>query len=80
MAQSGAITIKDELAGKATLYRGIDNVKFKNPVRPGDLCEVTAWQTAKKGFIYTYDAKLEVGGKLCAKGTMTFAILPLDQA
>lgn len=79
MAQSGAITIKDELAGKATLYRGIDNVKFKNPVRPGDLCEITTRQLDHKGFIYTYEGKLEVGGKLCARGTMTFAILPKDQ-
>ena len=79
MAQSGAITIKDELAGKATLYRGIDNVKFKNPVRPGDLCEITTRQVGQKGFIYTYEGKLEVAGQLCAKGTMTFALIPLEK-
>ena len=79
MAQSGAITIKDELAGKATLYRGLDSVKFKHPVRPGDLCEITTRQLGRKGFIYTYEGSLEVAGRLCAKGTMTFALIPLEE-
>lgn len=35
MAQSCALLMKDEIVGKTTLYSGIDNVRFKNPVRPG---------------------------------------------
>ena len=36
MAQSCALLVKDELKGRTTLYSGIDNVRFKNIVRPGD--------------------------------------------
>ena len=39
MAQSCVLLVKDEVQGKTTLYTGINNVKFKNIVRPGDLCE-----------------------------------------
>lgn len=42
MAQSCALLVKDEIKGKTTLYTGIDKVRFKQVVRPGDLCEVTA--------------------------------------
>ena len=41
MAQSCALLVKDEIKGKTTLYTGIDNVRFKHSVKPGDLCEVT---------------------------------------
>ena len=37
MAQSCALLVKDEIVGKTTLYSGIDNVRFKHPVKPGDL-------------------------------------------
>ena len=42
MAQSCALLVKDEIKGKTTLYTGIDKVRFKQVVKPGDLCEVTA--------------------------------------
>ena len=79
MAQSGAVTIREELAGKMTLFRSIDNVKFRNPVRPGDLCEITTRQKGRKGVIFSYEGELTVGGRLCARGTMTFAIMPPEE-
>src|SRR5574344_1466318 len=42
MAQSCALLVKEEIQGKTTLYSGINNVRFKHVVRPGDLCEITA--------------------------------------
>ena len=49
MAQSCALLVKDEIVGKTTLYSGIDNVRFKHPVYPGDLCEITAHLKSKRG-------------------------------
>jgi UDP-3-O-[3-hydroxymyristoyl] N-acetylglucosamine deacetylase/3-hydroxyacyl-[acyl-carrier-protein] dehydratase len=40
MAQSCALLVKDEIVGKTTLYSGIDNVRFKHKVTPGDTLQI----------------------------------------
>jgi 3-hydroxyacyl-[acyl-carrier-protein] dehydratase len=79
MAQSCAILVKDEIPGNITLYAGIDKVRFKNTVRPGDLCEVTASLDNRRGQLFFCSAKLEVNGKLCCKGEPSFALVPIQQ-
>ncbi len=79
MAQSCAIVVKDDIPGKATLYAGIDKVRFKGSVRPGDLCEITAKMNDQRGQLYFFSAKLEVNGKLCCKGEPSFALVPMEQ-
>ena len=76
MAQSCTILMLEDIPGNDTLYRGIDEVKFKNIVRPGDICEITTTLDDKKAGLYFCTAKLEVGGKLCCKGKLTFALVP----
>ena len=75
MAQSCALLVKEELSGHTTLYTGIKNVRFKNIVRPGDLCEITAKLTNRKGNIFFTEAVLKVDGKLCCKGDLSFALV-----
>ena len=74
----GRYTVQDKIGtgGMAIVYRGIDDVKFKNTVRPGDLCEVTCRIDENKAGIFHCSAKLEVGGKLCCRGKLTFAVIP----
>ena len=79
MAQSCAILVKDEIPGNVTLYAGIDKVRFKNTVRPGDLCEVTASLDDRRGQLFFCSAKLTVNGKLCCKGEPSFALVPIQQ-
>ncbi len=74
MAQSCALLVKDEIKGRTTLYTGIDNVRFKNIVKPGDLCEVTAKLKSKRGPMFFCEAVLTVDGKLCCKGDLSFAL------
>lgn len=75
MAQSCALLVKDEIVGKTTLYSGIDNLRFKHPVFPGDLCEVTARLKDKRGNLFFCEAVLKVAGKLCCKGDLSFALV-----
>ena len=75
LAQSCAILVKDEIKGKTTLYTGIDKVRFKNPVKPGDLCEVTASLKNSRSGIYYCSATLEVNGNICSKGELSFALV-----
>ena len=76
MAQSCAILVKDEIPGNITLYAGIDKVRFKNSVRPGDTVEVEATLDVHRANIYICSAKLSVGGKMCVRGELSFALLP----
>ena len=78
MAQSCAILVKDEIPGNITLYAGIDKVRFKNTVKPGDVCEVTASLDDRRGQLFFCSAKLEVNGKLCCKGMPSFALVPIQ--
>lgn len=75
MAQSCALLVKDEIQGKTTLYTGIDKVRFKNVVRPGDLCEVKARLIQKRASLFYCEAQLSVDGKLCCKGELSFALV-----
>ncbi|MCI7515138.1 MAG: 3-hydroxyacyl-ACP dehydratase FabZ [Bacteroidales bacterium] len=75
MAQSCALLVKDEIKGKNTLYAGINNVRFKNVVRPGDLCEITAKLVDRRGQLFFCEAVLKVDGKLCCKGELSFALV-----
>lgn len=75
MAQSCALLVKDEIVGKTTLYSGIDNVRFKHTVKPGDLCEISARLKDKRSNMFFCEAVLKVDGKLCCKGELSFALV-----
>ena len=75
MAQSCALLVKEDLRGKTTLYTGIDKVRFKCIVKPGDLCEFTARLIARKGPMGFWQAELRVKGNLCCKGELSFALV-----
>ena len=75
MAQSCALLMLDDLVGKITLYTGIDNVRFKSQVVPGDTIEVEASLTSKRANMYFCEAKATVGGRLAAKGSLSFALI-----
>ena len=67
--------VKDEIKGKTTLYSGIDNVRFKNIVKPGDLCEITARLKTRRGPMFFCEAYLMVDGVLCCKGDLSFVLV-----
>ena len=75
MAQSCALLVKDDIQGKTTLYTGIDKVRFKNIVKPGDLCEITARLKSRRASIFYCQAELRVNGNICCKGELSFALV-----
>ncbi|MGN0033881.1 MAG: 3-hydroxyacyl-ACP dehydratase FabZ [Candidatus Limimorpha sp.] len=75
MAQSCALLMKDDLIGKLTFYTGINNVRFKSQVVPGDTVEVESVLTAHRANIYFCDAKLTVDGRFCVSGSLSFALV-----
>lgn len=75
MAQSCTLLVKDEIKGRVPLYTGIDNVRFRQVVKPGDVCEVTARLKNRRGPLFFCEAALCVDGGLCCNGDLTFALI-----
>lgn len=75
MGQCCSTLMLDELPGRLTFYAGIDKVRFKNQVRPGDDIEVTGRISLRRDLTFFVDAEAKVDGKLCAKGTLLFMLV-----
>ena len=78
IAQAAVLLISD--AKDATpMYTGLNNVKFKNPLLPGDTAVMTVSLTAHKGIFYFAKGKLEANGKLCTSAEFSFALVPKNR-
>jgi len=76
MAQTGAVAVLAEEAnrGKLALFAGIDDVRFKRIVEPGDELELTCELERVRGPIGRGKARATVDGELVARGVLTFAV------
>lgn len=77
LAQTGAVAILslEEYKGKNALFAGIDKLKFKKQVVPGDVLKLEVKIIKRKGPIGVGEAVATVDGKVAAKGELTFAIV-----
>ena len=77
LAQVGAVAIlsMEENKGKNALFGGINNMKFKKMVVPGDRLKLEVKIIKRKGPIGIGDALATVDGKVVAKGELTFAVV-----
>ena len=75
LAQSASLLMIEKVKGKRTLYTGMDNVKFRNTVRPGDKIEARAEIVRMRPPLYKISGTISVDGKLCMQGEFTFALL-----
>ena len=75
LAQSVCILLSDRMEpGKTPMYTGMNNVKFRSPVRPGDRFETRCRITRAKPPFYFAEGAGYVGGRLCVKAEFSFAI------
>lgn len=77
LAQTGAVAIlsMEENKGRNALFGGINNLKFKKQVVPGDTLKLEVKIIKKKGPIGIGEALATVDGKVAVKGELTFAIV-----
>ena len=77
LAQTGAVAIlsKEENQGRNALFGGIDKMKFKKMVVPGDRLKLEVNIIKRKGPIGIGEGIATVDGKLAAKGEFTFAVV-----
>src|SRR5262249_35851260 len=75
LAQAGAVAVLsvEENRGKLALFAGIDDVRFKRIVEPGDELTLECTLEAARGPIGKGRVAARVGDELAVRGMLTFA-------
>ena len=78
LAQCGAVAVlsQPENEGRLVLFAGIDDVRFKRVVRPGDVLDLLCEVDSVRGPIGKGKVRASVDGELAVRGTLTFAVAP----
>lgn len=80
LAQAGALlaflTEPTDMASKVIYLAGIDGVRFKRPVRPGDRLDLEAGIIRRKGPVWKLSGKATVAGALVAEAELTASLAP----
>ena len=74
MGQNACVLIED-CNGATPYFTGMNNVRFKNKVMPGDTIELKSTLLKSKPPFYFVKSEGYVNGKLCACGEFSFAVL-----
>ena len=76
LAQAGAVAVlsEKENRGKLALFAGIDDVRFKRLVEPGDELELICEIERMRGPVGRGKARATVDGDLAVRGVLTFAV------
>ena len=76
LAQTGAVAMLslEENQGKLAFFAGIDKLRFKRQVRPGDILRLEVEITKSRAGVGFGSAKASVGDELVCSGELMFAI------
>lgn len=75
LAQSACVLMKDAMSENTLpVYTGLNHVKFRSPVKPGDTVETKCQITRKKHPFYFAEGSVTVDGKICVSAEFSFAI------
>ncbi|MFB3855512.1 MAG: 3-hydroxyacyl-ACP dehydratase FabZ [Vicinamibacterales bacterium] len=82
VAQVGALLIlsKPENAGRLIFFMGIERVRYRRPVRPGDVVEIVADVRRLRSKMGVLHGIARVDGEVALEGTMTFALGEKEKA
>ena len=71
IAQTGAVlmskTLDVDVAGKTILFMSVDNARFRQPVRPGDVLRMHVQVVRHRGDIFKFRGEARVGDKVAAE-------------
>ena len=75
LAQSACVLLQDAMSeGKLPVYTGLNNVKFRSPVKPGDRVESRCRIRRVKHPFYFAEGTVTVDGRLCVSAEFSVAI------
>ena len=75
LAQSACVLMQDALSeGTLPVYTGLNHVKFRSPVKPGDTVETRCCIKRAKHPFYFAEGTVSVDGRLCVSAEFSFAV------
>ena len=75
LAQSVCVLLQDQMQkGRMPMYTGLDKVRFRSPIRPGDRFETRCRLKRSKYPFFFAEGEGYVGDRLCVKAEFSFAI------
>ena len=80
LAQCGAVAVlsQPENQGRLALFGGIEEVRFKRLVKPGETLDLECEVVSVRGPVGKGKVRASVGGQVAVRGTLTFAVAPKD--
>lgn len=75
MAQTCAVLVYVKSEGKTPYFTSLDKVRFKQPVKPGDMIEFKCEITKTKTPFFFAKGRGYVKGELCVEGEFSFALI-----
>lgn len=82
MAQTGAIlmskTLDADISNTVIYFMGVEQAKFRRPVRPGDVLEMPVEVTANRRGIFKFKGEARVNGVRCADATFSATSAPRE--
>lgn len=76
MAQCGAVVLANRIKGATPYFTGLDSVKFRQKVVPGDTLEIECQMVRERGNFFFAKATGKVNGKLAVSAEFSFALVP----
>ena len=74
VAQASCMLFQEALKEKVALYAGIDKVRFRRMVRPGDTLELRSELIRQKLNVLVVRGEARVDGELCMSGELSFIL------
>ncbi len=75
LAQSACVLLKDVMTdGQLAVYTGLNNVKFRSSVKPGDKIETHCAVSRVKHPFYFFEGTVSVDGRRCVSAEFSVAI------
>lgn len=75
LGQSACVLLSEEAKGGTPFFTGLDKVRFRNSVRPGDVFETECRLLKQKGHFYWAEGKGYVNDTLCVSAEFSFALI-----
>ena len=75
LGQTCCVLVSEMVKGKKTLFTGMDKVRFKQQVTPGDTLTFECSMTGNRGPFYFAKGKGFVNGKLAVSAELSFALI-----